>query len=290
MKPVICTLGLLLSLSLLFSQTKQNAVQRPGLNGVRLSKLILRHQTKAGTYVSIIEYQFDRLNRVSWITFTSVDTVKGKPTFKRIGSSQWLYKGNEQLPYKAARLDMTDPKGENYFFYDNDGKLIIDSAFDYNSNMHIVNKYEWFSDKILTTKIYYNNTFTEPRIDHATKVINNNNIVQGFATDHPTPGGYYCDNFAFDDKTNPIYNLNIRAALAFTTPMGLPTLGYNKNNITELTTGNYKLIGSSDTFSKIGRVTYSYKYNAANLPVECETTGETEYATRIKIYYSNYIK
>jgi hypothetical protein len=53
MKPVICTLGFLLSLSLLFSQTKQNADQRPGLNGARLSKLILWYQTKVGTYVSI---------------------------------------------------------------------------------------------------------------------------------------------------------------------------------------------------------------------------------------------
>jgi hypothetical protein len=75
--------------------------------------------------------------------------------------------------------------------------------------------------------------------------------------------------FEYDDKVNPLHLLNISALLALNGrgERRYLTLSYCKNNLTQEARGIYDYM---HRFRERNVTTYTYKYNNAGLPVECE--------------------
>jgi hypothetical protein len=232
-------------------------------NGTKLAKVIITNSSQAaGEHTITCEYHYDNLNRVIEIAQHDDDSIK---------NISYFYNTNEQLPYKC--VDNTfNPSGETYYFYDNNGRLVTDSTI--TNNGYTVRKYNWSGTRVLTGS--------------DSCVINTNNITAKISLTFTSIGlGMPAAIISYDNKINPLNTLNIHAAAPLSGTGGLHTPGYSKNNITEAKFGYYPIYGTPG-FKESSSTTYTYKYNTAGLPVECEISWlPVSLKNRIQYYYTD---
>lgn len=280
-------MGFIVSLAVMLSCKKGDSSYDPdpdpGLTGTKLSKVIFRRLTNPQS-ADIYEYHYDNLNRITEITYSA--DGKNDYAMYQPGTQHWYYNGNEQLPYKSVGV-LPDSNAQVYYFYDTNGRLISDSIIAYYCFCNDKYIHNWFNDKILNTELIVSKTAGDTIALRDSSTINNSNVTEIFTLHHPVDKGILGDYYSFDDKINPLNTLNIHAALPFITKGGIPTMGYNKNNVTEHIFGYFPAYGRSGPFTKSFTSTYTYRYNNANLPIVCEESGDGSLPIRIKFYYTD---
>jgi hypothetical protein len=286
MKTIIRTLGIVLSLTPIFSCGKHSDDSNWDYSGPKLSKVMVWDSTHPLSGIEIFEFRYDGKNRVTTISHSIGDSANGQIRSMPYDSTQWFYKGNALQPYKSTSNQIYKSY-DLYFFYDNQGRLISDSSITNNCNCYYVKKYNWFGNKVITSGVsgFYSIGTTSPTRDSS--IINENNYLATFNITDPSknwPGRFY----TYDDKINPANTMNIHAATSFTTIGGLPSVGYSKNNATQITNSAYVPYTANPIGILIAQtVAYKYNYNANNLPVDCEVSNNSPHSMRIKFYYSN---
>lgn len=287
MKPLIHKLGIVLCLLVLFS-CKKDHNDTPS-NGTRLSKVIVWSSSfPSYPSISVNQFYYDALNRVSKIDYSNGDSAKGESGAKYAYSTKWFYNGNEQLPYKYTIADDSTVFSELYFFYDNQGRLVLDSLPTPDVNTYTIKKYNWLPGRVLTITAKHEMGIIAMSTDSSQ--INSQNCLAQFGTSYAIGSGMPAFYYTYDNKINPLHTLNIHAALPFTSIGGVGNLGFSENNQIELKTGFFRLFGSpAGTFSPTGSATNKYNYNAHNLPVNCEMTtdGNIIGKSKSKFYYTN---
>ena len=195
MKSVIRMLGIVLSLSLVFSCGK--STDDPASNGTRLSKVI-EWTSYPQPVIDIFVFHYDDLNRVTEVTYSTGDSAKGESGAKYDYSTKWFYKGDEQLPYKSAGDVIANMPYEMYHFYDNNGNLVMDSSVSNGCNCYYLTKYHWFSDKVVTTL-----SSSQPNVPTTTSdsvAINGNNYQAVYLlNNHPNDQELPVSIFAYDN-------------------------------------------------------------------------------------------
>ncbi|WP_205511388.1 hypothetical protein [Longitalea arenae] len=244
-------------------------------NGTKLSKVITTYSFRGSAeYTNIYQFYYDSLNRVIEITASAFDSVK---------SIKYFYNNNQQRPYKC--VDSTsNPTKETYYSYDTNGRIVTDSIFGISVglNTYALTRYNWSDTRILTsTALPVSNGVA---ISSDSSFITNNNITAQFGTTGPIGLGMTGFINVYDNKNNPLNTLNIRAVTALRGIGGLVSPGYSKNNIIESRFGSYPLSGTLG-FIEQSKTNYSYQYNTAGLPVECEVSG-TLVSGMIKYFYT----
>jgi hypothetical protein len=280
MNPVIRILIFVLSLSSILSFLKHPNTD-PGPKGAKLYKIYMWNSKQPFQNIDIFEYHYDSLNRVTEIKQYLLDSLEGNRKMKFIKSQTCFYNGSEQLPYKTKGFHYYAEK-EIYYFYDSSGRLITDSMSTVIGNdYYAMQKYNWGKDKFIR----------EIRSQFVGKedssVIINHNIISNVLTKHGASHiAYTHAKLTFDSKINPLNTLNISPMLiTLSWPYATyeqQVSGYNRNNITEMTLGR----SNFDTeFTPKFKYSYTYKYNNAGLPVECEISGVPFSKTKDRISY-----
>lgn len=287
MKPLIRNLGMVVSLSLAIACKKNTGTSDPGNTSIKLSKVIVWTSKPTAPTIEIYTYHFDTLNRVTEMTYFEGDSSSGESQAQYVRSTKWLYNGNQQQPFKSTGASVSGY--EKYYFYDNQGKLISDSMVTDNCNCYYLEKYSWFTDKIMinsasaTYSVGVTDTFKDSGVINGTNYLGNYNF-------NNFPAQLNGRIYSYDNKINPFQTLNIKAAIVINPTEWGATVGYSGNNVTENTRGTIPLNGStSGTFIKATTVTYKYAYNSDNLPVTCEVMNNVPYPYPVKVqyYYTN---
>jgi hypothetical protein len=287
MKLVIRVLAAALIVSAMPSCKKEDA-NNNSYTGTLLSKVIVwtsnPFQSKA--IIEVYKYHYDALNRVTEIAYSNGDSAKGESGAKYLNSKKWFYKGDEQLPYKCTDVNDSALLSELYFLYDNQGRLVSDSLPTTVVNTFTVRKYNWFPDRVLTITASHEMGIIAMSTDSIQ--INSQNYLAQFGTSSSFGLGIPALYFTYDNKINPLHKLNIHAAISLSAIGGVPNFGYSENNKIEVKTGYLKIFGvPAGTFSQSGTFSYTYNYNAHNLPVDFEITGNLPNPSKIKFYYNN---
>ena len=263
---------------------KEEVSDRKSTN-TKLSNVVVLTMTKPKPTVELFDYHYDTLNRVTEIIYStnssevSINKKLG-PTYG--GTKKWFYKGDDQKPYKSTGFIASDPNAEMYFFYDSNGNLVTDSLVPGNCNCYTIRKYRWPEPETLnSTTILVNRTDGTSRIIGRDSIhIHHNNLEYLYYENYPTIIG-----IIYNDGVNPINTLNIHAAIPLTQIGGVPTPGYCKNNRMTLIPGS-RNTNSFSTWAFSDAIEYRYKYNAANMPVDCVIRTIKD-STVIKFSYSN---
>jgi hypothetical protein len=148
MNPVIRSLVFLLFLSCkpALKVTINPAPQPvPNPNGTKLYRMLLFEQP--GREIDIYEYHYDCFDRVTEIGRYQGDSLNGKLQMQFISGVNFFYHNDEQLPYKSTGLDYQDSTAENYYFYDSNGRVILDSV-----SINNTCKYYWQNDTVTCNK------------------------------------------------------------------------------------------------------------------------------------------
>lgn len=253
----------------------------PKPNGTKLYKVYRWKSSQPFQNIDIFEYHYDSLNRVTEIKQYLLDSLEGNRKMKFIKSQVCFYYGSEQLPYKTKGFHHYTEK-EIYYFCDSSGRLITDSmSASANNDFSSVHKYNWYADKFIR-KIHSQFIGKED-----SSVVSNHNIIANVLTRHFLDHiAYTHAQFTFDNKINPFNTLNI-SPVQITLSWPYATFdqqvsGYNRNNITEITLGKFDY---NNAFIFKQKFTYTYKYNNAGLPVECEISGVPFSNTKDRINY-----
>ncbi|MBO9201749.1 MULTISPECIES: hypothetical protein [Niastella] len=291
-------LAFMLCISLVFSCTPQKddpgTDPGPGTgtdtvvldpNGTKLAKVIVFTYTQPKQYIEVFEYHYDNLNRITEITYAKGDSVNGKIEAPNSIAKKFLYNGNEQLPYRSTGSVPTDVTEDIYHFYDNNGRSVTDSMPASHCNCYTTKKRQWLSDKTIAQTVTYDSRLGFLISVNDTSLISNNNISTQTKWDNTN--GQTAFYRTYDNKTNPLNKLNVQAAISFMITGGVPTPAINKNNITDYTYGIIQTTGlNAGTFLKRGAITYTYSYNNAGMPIECEFSETGSTPGKIKFYYT----
>jgi len=281
MKPTLQLLGIILSFSLLFACKKDSHDTTPGPNGSKLSKVIVWSSVPPVTSISVYQYNYDAMNRVTGISLAVGDSASGEAQTKPYETTKWFYNGNEQQPYRS-----TNSNGEHYYSYDDQGRLVYDSLVFANCTCYDVKKYNWSGNKVMGALISGTSGGTITIFDSS--VISDKNYLARYNLSSQPSTNVAGEQYLYDNKSNPLHTLNIHNAAAFSYVGGIPTTGYNENNNTEIAYGYRDTYGPGPvTFVKSQIITYKYTYNSYNLPVDCETSGNTAIPSKIKFFYTN---
>ncbi|OQP40948.1 hypothetical protein A4H97_15195 [Niastella yeongjuensis] len=275
-------LGVILSFSLLFACKKDS--NDSGSNSTKLSKVIVWNTIGYSHTIDVYGYRYDGMNRVSEITYANGDSASGEEQAKPYESIKWFYNGNEQKPFKSSGVNQSFIHYDEYYFYDDMGRLVGDSIVDANS--HNEEKYSWGNNMIVRTSIWSNTTGGMSSVNQDTITLSDKSQL-GATGSNPQTGESFGSLYTYDNKINPLHLLNIRAAATFTAIAGLPTAGYNENNLIETANGYFDIYGPGPAvFVKSQIISSKYNYNAGGLPVDCETSGNIAGITRYKFYYN----
>lgn len=252
-------------------------------NKFRLSKLIQWNSVSPSRNILTNEFIYDDQKRLVEIATSNGDSVNGEIKSAKFRSIKFFYNGTDKNPFKtigAMSNLFSNANAETFYTYNANGSLIRDSTASAPSYAGIVRNYVYSSDKIVVQSrnpmyAYDNSKDSFTVADH--------NLLTGFLyiTPYSTQVNGY--KLIYDNKLNPISNLNI-AALAVIGPFGFPSFlapGYCKNNITEYTYGTSTAPGN---FTGSNTYYYTYSYNESNLPVECRYYNNNG-NTVIKYYY-----
>lgn len=279
MNQAIRTLVFILSLIGLLSFHK-HPDPTPKPNGTKLYKVYMWNSLQPFQNIDIYEYHYDSLNRVTEIKQYLLDSLEGNRKMTFIKTRQCFYNGVERLPYKTKGFHYFAEK-EIWYFYDSSGRLLTDSMSGAGKNdAYAIYNYRWNNDTIIK------DLQSPLMIQQTSTVVNNHNIASIAVLKHVASHlGLTHVTFTYDNKVNPMNKLNIAPIMTISWPYittDQRTSGYNKNNITEWTLGS---LNYNNAFTPKHTWTYTYKYNNADLPVECEISGITFSNTKDRIQY-----
>jgi len=245
-------------------------------NKPRLSKLIHLLPTPSKD-ILITEFIYDDEKRVKEIASLTGDSLNGDIHIKYSRSIIFYYNGKDKNPYKT--LDYT----ETYHDYDQTGRLIRDSIplsprstleisrYSYSTNT-IVAQIERIAD---TVKPFAKDSF----------IVADHNLKDLYFRYAPKETYMMAMRFGYDDKINPLSELNIASVMAVKYPTGsfyYLARGFCKNNVNSFSYGHST--GPNIWVADGPPLHYTYTYNKNNLP-ETLTWSDNAVTNTFKYYY-----
>lgn len=251
----------------------------------RLSKLISWKTSNPSKGIGTTEFIYDDMERVVEVAFYTGDSADGEIKNAKYRSLKFLYNGNDKNPYKTigGMSNFSGNNTETLHTYNSNGILSRDSVAatpPYTTN--IVNRYNYYPDKLIVLNERKDNYYLSVTKDSFR--VANNNLVEAYYNISPYSSGQSGYKLTYDNKINPLSNLNIAAISVVNSIYGFPSYlapGFCKNNITEYTWGYSAAPGQ---FTGQNVYYYTYAYNENDLPKECRISGNAT-NTLIKYYY-----
>lgn len=235
----------------------------------RLSKLVyIDFRVSPTDTLAYQEYIYDNQQRVATISFYNY--MSGTRSKSEVIT--YHYTGINDMAYKMEKIDPDPVSGyseTNYYLYDNAKRLIKDSiSLVYGIPITEIDSYAYTGTTIIVKQQFIDpsnplDTVTSTAtgfIGTTGDVIKTNTVTAS--------NEYYTNTFAYDDKPNPFYQLNIRNTYN-------PVPGFDffledfylqKNNVISGTEKNQSLPGL------VNNSNYTYTYNALGLPTSVDIT------------------
>jgi len=280
MNLAIRNLVLIASISSIASCHKNDSPS-PDPNKYHLSRIVEGPAFAPGSFV--IDFVYDDQQRVDKMVFSSGDSANGGPLTTQ--TCKFYYNGSEKKPYKTTGKPpyYITPDAEVYYYYNSSGDLIRDSLTATGGSVIAIRDYSYSTDKITVKRtIYSGSTGTSNTVTDSFLIKDHN--LAGSRTPAGAGYGYYGINCTYDNKPNPIAQLNIAAVRTIDGLYGFSSYlapGFCHNNITE---------SSSFYIDPQGKISlgdprkFSYTYNSAGLPEKCITNNANTYITQF--YYN----
>lgn len=286
MQPLIRNLGIILSLSVLFSCHKpHNDTTDHNDTKLRISRVVQHIASRPANESMVIDFLYDDQQRVDKMVFSNGDQSSGTLTVKPLETFNYYYNGTEKNSYKATNNPFaTSLLADTYYKYNNAGQLIEDSLkFDSISSI-TTRDFTYFSDKILVKKSTYNAGAISSQIIDSFVIKDDNLVAVFYGSSTPGYNHTSCYRCTYDKKINPVYKLNLAAWTPTDGIPGFPSYlapGASKNNIVEYSMGN---IDSQGNFYVLQTAKLSYTYNNDGLPETCTMTTKQDTYT-VTYYY-----
>lgn len=193
--------------------------------------------------VYIWEFKFDGSSRVTDLLSYTVDSnTTGRPDTTNEEHTAYFYKGTDTLPYKSTAPKSATGVGTTiYYTYDGQGRKILDSNESKNTaDIYFWDKvfYNYSNNKIVVTEAG-KSPFVGPRNYADTIYTSAQNNISKIVHREEWPGKpafTHLFSYAYDDKKNPFYDLNIRGVTFFDGQVFSYQnmyFGFNRNNQTE---------------------------------------------------------
>lgn len=243
--------------------------------------------------VQVWEFKYDALARVTTFSSYNVDsnTTTGRPDTTDKAYTAYYYNGTDKLPYKEySPQSGIWPATTYYYFYDNQGRKILDSNESKNTADQLYwDKvfYAYSSDKVVVTQTgknpmigtkYYADTIYTSAQTNISKIVHREETPGNAAFTH-------LYTYAYDNKKNPFYDLNIKG-VTFFAGLWLNYLnlyyGINPNNKTEE-------IFVDKPGNAPYKTTIAHTYNTEGYPVRSVYTSHyKQVVTEEDTYYFDY--
>jgi hypothetical protein len=282
MKPVIRILGIVLSLSVLFSCHKphDDASADPNATKLRISKVVRHLASQPADKSMAIDFEYDDQLRVEKLILSTGDESTGTLIVTPIDSFQYYYNGTEKNAFKASNstpIIIGLGTEVTYFRFNNGGQVTNDSVTFTGNPSYSTREYTYAANIILVKKSsFYTGSGQSQLTD--TFVIKDNNVAE---VHYGNPSAAYnttrCYKCTYDNKINPVSKLNFAALKPVDGIEGFPSYlapGVSKNNIVEYSRGTINYQGK---FIVEQTTALSYTYNSDGLPETCimKTDQET---------------
>ncbi|OQP62565.1 hypothetical protein A3860_28145 [Niastella vici] len=281
MNLAIRNLVLLVSVSVIASCHKHDG-PAPDPNKYHLSRIVESAASAPGGSAFIIDFVYDDQQRVDKMIFSSGDSTNGSLTTQ---TCTFYYNGSEKNPYKTTGKPpyYITPDADVYYYYNGSGQLMRDSLRFTSGSEIATRDYTYSTDKITVKRTTYSSSTSTSNSWTDSFLIKDHNLA-GSRTPAWIGGGYYGINCTYDNKPNPIAQLNIAAVRMIDGLYGFASYlapGFCHNNITESSSFYMDPQGQISTGDSRK---FSYKYNAAGLPEECIKKSAATHIT--KFYYN----
>jgi len=286
MRPVIRNLGIVLSLSLVFSCSKSH--NDANAANLRISRIVA-HYSLGGYGTTVIDFKYDDQQRVIKIVYSGGDESTGTLITTPFQTYECYYNGTEKNPYKATGLPPGlgfGTEAEMFYRYNNAGQVTWDSTKITGGTQRNIREYTYLPGSILVKKGIYTDAPGGVAGSQVTDsfVINNNNLTEAYYANTSMAFKNYGYKCTYDNKINPVSNLNLTAWMPTDGIDGFPSFigpGASKNNIVEYVSG---ITNAQGEFIVQGTNKLAYTYNNAGLPDKCVIKAQRGDNT-IKYYY-----